>query len=264
MKFNKPQYISHFIKNNANITLNSGESVIVYSISNDLTETELNEWAKHILAHYTSQDDIIEGAKSNKISEQKFIENFVLPSVSNQNQTKDVSGNFGEIVFCDFIEFVLEYSVPRYKLYGNPPGNPTQGIDIVAYKMDARPDPDDIILYAEVKASLSETIFSRLQDAINDIEKRKDKDFALALNTAWRKLKLIGNVDEATKIKRFLDSEKPCKRVKSAGLITTANACNTEDFVGVNISNGNTIETYVIYAPDLWELAKDLWKRASL
>jgi len=262
MKFNKPQYISHFIENNANITLNSGESVIVYSISNDLTETELNEWAKHILAHYISQDDIINGAKSNKISEQKFIENYVLPSIS--NQTKDVSGNFGEIIFCDFIEFVLEYSVPRYKLYGNPPGNPTQGIDIIAYKMNTYPDPDDTILYAETKAVLSKTNFNKLQNAINDIEKRKDKDFALALNTAWRKLELIGNINESIKIKRFLDSEKSCKRSKSAGLITTANACNTEDFVGVNISNDNTIETHVIYAPDLWELAKDLWKRASL
>jgi hypothetical protein len=262
MKFNKPQYISHFVKNNANITLNSGESVIVYSISNDLTETELNEWAKHILMHYIPQDKITNGAVIHNISEQKYIEDYVLPSVS--EQTKDVSGNFGEIVFCDFIEFVLGYSVPRYKFYDNQRGNPTQGIDIVAYKMNTRPSPNDTILYAEVKASLSKVNFNRLQNAINDIEKRKDKDFALALNTAWRKLESIGNIDESNKIKRFLDSETNCKRTKSAGLITAATACSTEDFVGVNISNGNTIETHVIYAPDLWELAKDLWKRASL
>jgi len=262
MKLNRPQYINHFVKKNSAVTLNSGESVIIYSISENLTDSELDEWAKHILAHYISQDDITNGAKKNKISEQEFIENYVLPSISNQK--KDVSGNFGEIIFCDFIEFVLKYSVPRYKLYGNPPGNPTQGIDIVAYKMNARSSPDDTILYSEIKSFLSRTNFSKLQEAINDIEKRSDKDFALALNTAWRKLGLIGNMDEAAEIKRFLDSERSCKRIKCAGLITTANSCGADDFIGVNISSGNTIETHIIYAPDLWELAKNLWRKATL
>lgn len=261
MKFNRPQYINRCIKNPATFKLNSGEIVTVYSI-NTLNDDELNEWAKHILAHYISQQGIIEGAKANKITPEKYVEDMVLPQVSTQK--KDVSGNFGEIVFCDFIEFVLGYTVPRYKLFGNPPGNPTQGIDIVAYKKDSVHSFNDVVLYSEVKAVLSKSNFPKLQAAIDDISKRKDKDFSLALDTARRKLNSLGNKEEATEITRFQDSERPCKRIKAAGLITVAVSCINDAFLGINVKKGENIETHVIYANDLWNLAKDLWRRACL
>lgn len=80
MKFNKPQYINKLLANSTPVNLNSGESVVVYSIAPNLTDDELNEWAKHILAHYISANDIKNGATIHKVSEQEYIETFVLPT----------------------------------------------------------------------------------------------------------------------------------------------------------------------------------------
>lgn len=258
MKFSKPKYIKKFIPNSNTVALDSGESIVVYSIADGLTEAELNEWAKHILAHYISSEEIIDGANANKISEQEYIANFVLPTAK-----KDLSGNFGEIIFADFIEFVLGYSVPRYKLYGNYPNNPTQGIDIVAYKKNIFNSAEDTVLFSEIKCRLSKKSFVSLQEAINDIAKR-DKEYALTLEFMRRRLNQIGNADEAQEVSRFSDPEKPYKLIKGAGLITLSDVCTTNDFVGVSLEGGNRIEVHVIHSNDIWNLTQDLWRRASL
>lgn len=261
MKLPKPKYTDRFTRNSAEIRIQSGEVVSIYSIADGLTDDEKNEWAKHILAHYIKESDIDRGAGLQGKTRAEYIEQMILPSTSLRNGA-EVSGVFGEIVFCDFIEHILGYSVPRYKLFGTFPGNPNQGIDIVAYKLDTAKRSNDTAVYAEIKAVLSKTQFDKLQAAITDSEKRTDKDFALALDAARRKLEMMGDAEEATDIARFEDSEKPCRRIKSAGLITASNSCTSDNFVGIRITAGNKIESYVIHASDLWNLAKDLWRRA--
>lgn len=152
--------------------------------------------------------------------------------------------------------------MPRYKLYGNYPNNPTLGIDIIAYKLDNLQSTNDKVLYIEVKCRLSAKNFNALQEAINDISKR-DKEYALSLDLARRKLELLGNFDEAREVARFSNPEKPYNLIKGAGLITIADVCTSNDFLGVNITIGDKIETYVIHASDIWSLAQDLWRRAS-
>ncbi len=268
-KLIRPHYIDKFEKISTEIKLNSGESINVYTISQVLTDDDKNEWSKHILHHYITDEEINCGIKTNKVAREDYIENYVLPSIELRNGG-EVSGVFGEIVFSDFIEYILHFNVPRYKFYNNFPGNPNQGIDIVAYKIDEKNTNNDMVLFAEIKARLSNKNFHDLQEAINDAEKRTDKDYALILDSARRKLYAMGNSEEAKAISRFSDSETPCVRIKGAGLITSANSCSSDDFVakgkfiGVNIKNGEKIETHVIYVDDLWELTKDLWRRACL
>ncbi len=269
MRFPKPLYVDKFQQVSAEVKLNSGEPVVVYTISQTLTDEEKNEWAKHILHHYITDADIETGAKTNNLSKAEYIKSFVLPSIE-LRKGSEVSGVFGEIVFSDFIEYVLDYVVPRYKRFNTYPGNPNQGIDIVAYKLDKENQDKDVVLFAEIKARLSCQDFHQLQKAINDAEKRSDRKCAIALDSARRKLRSMGNFDEAQDIARFADSEKTCIRIKSAGLITAAKNCTSDDFashdsfMGVNISSGKKIETHVIFANDLMNLAKDLWERACL
>lgn len=269
MRFPKPQYINKFQKLSTEVKLNSGEPVVVYTISQTLTDEEKNEWAKHILHHYISDGDIDAGAKIHNLSKAEYIKSFVLPSIELRNGS-EVSGVFGEIVFSDFIEYILDYVVPRYKLFNAYPGNPNQGIDIVAYKLNRENHDKDVVLFAEIKARLGCKDFHKLQEAINDAEHRSDRQCAIALDSARRRLKSMGNLDEAQNIARFADSEKPCIRMKSAGVITSAISCTSDDFashdnfIGVNINSGEKIETHVIFANDLMNLAKDLWERACL
>lgn len=269
MRFPKPKYINKFQQASADVKLNSGELVAVYTISQTLTDEEKNEWSKHILHHYITEEDIERGAKVSKISRAEYIKSFVLPSIELRNGS-EISGVFGEIVFSDFIEYVLHYAVPRYKLYNTYPGNPNQGIDIVAYRKNQKDSNKDILLFEEVKAKLSCKDFHKLQDAINEADKCSDKKCAVALDFARRKLEKMGNLDEAQDIARFADSEKPYVRKKCAGLITSATNCTSDDFasnkkfIGVNIKNGGKIETHVIFANELMNLVKDLWERACL
>jgi hypothetical protein len=260
MRFSRPQYIDRFQKSTVPVQLGSGEFVNVYSIAAGLTDTEKNEWAKHILAHYISTADIAKGARITGKTEQEYIQKFVLPTAG-----KDKSGEFGEIIFADFIEYILGFTVPRFKQYGKYPNNPTQGVDIIAYKADATNSTNDTVLYGEIKSYLSERSFPILQKAIDEITGRDDEKFSLALEIMRLALERRGDEAESKEVERYSNpAENPCKRIKSAGLITLANACETNDFVGVKISAGNTIETHVIYATDIWTLAQDLWRRAGL
>lgn len=261
MRLGKPRYVDKFVKNPTEIKLESEEIVSVYALASDLTDDEKNEWAKHILSHYIKDSDINNGAKLMGLTRAEYIEKMILPSTE-LRKGSEVSGVFGELIFSDFIEFILHYQVPRYKLYETYAGNPNQGIDIIAYKCGPIKSKHDTVLYAEIKSRLKKKDFKVLQEAIDDISKRSEKEFSLALDVARRKLKTMGYTEEADQIARFEDSESPCVRLKFAGLITNATACDADSFAGVCISAGTSIETHVIHSTDLWNLVQDLWRRA--
>lgn len=263
MLLERPSFISQFLKCDNEIKLQSGEKICVYTIK-AVSNEEKNEWAKHLLNNFTTEQEIINGAKLNNVSKTEYIKQFVLPSEDLRNGS-ELSGVFGEILFSDFIQYILGYEVPRYKFYGGYPGNPNQGIDIIAYKfcVDGQSEEDEM-LFAEIKSRLSCKNFGILQEAIDDIEKRQEKEYALALDAARRKLELMNNKMEAKHLERFQDSENPCKRVRIAGINTSALFCDSNDFIGVKISANSTVLLHVIYANDLMFLAKDLWRRACL
>ena len=71
------------------------------------------------------------------------------------------SADITEILISDLLEFVHQYSVPRYKLKNRSgKNNSQQGTDVIAYKYkneDKTPNDKDELVAAEVKAPLSNT-----------------------------------------------------------------------------------------------------------
>lgn len=261
MKVNRPAYINWFTKNTTPVIISTGEIVVVYSINHIVDDIILDEWAKHLLYQYCDNTTITSEALACGKTVENYIKEDVLP-----NRPMNLSGNFAEMLFSDFVEFVLGYNVSRYKYFElSTPNSSPNGIDLIALKFDNNNHVNDVALFMEIKARLKETNFNKLQEAINDITKRDDKDFALALNAAKRKLKARGENQEALQFERFQNpAENPFKKILAAGAITQSIHCSSTDCIGISVPDGSNIKLHIIHADDLWNLAKDLYRRACL
>lgn len=257
MRYKKPKYIEWFVKNPEEIKLDTGESLVVYSINHQVDDSILDEWGKHISQHYIDDYRAEERAHKLKVSKEEYLKSNWFDLAG-----KDISGNFAEIVFSDFIEFVLGFQVPRYKLFNNYPGNPQHGIDLFGFKFNEKDSTKDIVNFMEVKAVLSKKDYSTISSSVEDINKRTDKQFALILENAHEKLFSLGCFDEVTMIERFQDSEKQCIRLKSSGAITISDTCTSDDFIGLKVTNGLDVMIHLIHGNDLLNVAKDLYRRA--
>lgn len=260
MRYGKPKYINWLIKNDGEFKLKTNESVNVYSINHEHDEEILDEWGKHISQHYISNDQAEQRASQLKIPKYDYMFKFWLDLAG-----KDISGNFAEIVFSDYLEYVLNFEVPRYKLFNNYPGNPQQGIDLVGFKFfnnDKTYSPNDAVNFMEVKAALSRTDYKTITNSIDDINKRTDVHYALILENAHEKLRSFGCFDEVALIERFQDSEKQCVKIKSSGALTISSANFENDFLGLSVTNGKNVTIHLIHGIDLLDLAKDLYRRA--
>lgn len=81
------------------------------------------------------------------------------------------SADITEILISDLLEFLYQYSVPRYKLKNRSgKNNSQQGTDVIAYKYkaDKTPDEKDSLVKAEVKATLSKEDYTPIKNAIID------------------------------------------------------------------------------------------------
>lgn len=94
MLLERPSFISRFLKCDNEIKLQSGEKICVYTIK-AVSNKEKNEWAKHLLNNFTTEQEIINGAKLNNVSKAEYIKQFVLPSEDLRNGS-ELSGVFGE------------------------------------------------------------------------------------------------------------------------------------------------------------------------
>jgi hypothetical protein len=87
------------------------------------------------------------------------------------------SGDFGEILIADFLEYILGFWVPRTRYSDKDIRNESsKGSDVIGFKflVDGSESPEDILFIFEAKAQFSgNSPNPRLQEAIDD--SRKDQ-----------------------------------------------------------------------------------------
>jgi len=260
MLFTRPKYIDWFLeKTDSEVKIESGETVSVFRIAHLDDDEKLNEWAKHILRHYRSDAQIKSGADANcGGNKSKYISDFIIKPI----EKKDVSGDFGEIIFCDFLEYVLDYEVPRYKKLNTLPSNPTQGIDLFGFKLKTTGSNE--VVFMEVKSRLASKKFNAVGTSIAESINREDTHRAFLLENARLHYEFASDMDMTGKITLLQSSDKPPLRRTMAGIITTADECDTNDFIGVKIETGKTCKIFALHGLELWKLAQSLYERACL
>ena len=230
----------------------------------------MSAWAKHFRNHYCLDSSIDVLRDGTGQSRGEYLENIIFPDPNNPPGPSIRSGDFGEILVADFLEFILGNWVPRTR-YGSKDvrNESTKGCDIIGFKFlkDNDESPKDTMTIFEVKAQLTRIgNIHGLQVAISDSAKDQSRK-AESLNAI--KQRLIGkqSTEDASRIARFQNPEdNPYREISGAAALFSSaqhdpdliNACNAN-----NHPNQKNLKLLVIHGEDMMPLVHDLYRRAA-
>jgi hypothetical protein len=205
-----------------------------------------------------------------ELSPAEYLTTIVFPDATATPGPSVRSGDFGEILVADYIEFILEYWCPRELRYQDRwnRNDSTKGCDVIGFKfaIDEEIHPNDELFIFESKSGMVKTKAHRLKDAIDDSAKDKLRE-GMTLNAIKRRLLDRGATDEADRVKRFQNQvARPFRRINGAAAILDDAVFAETDLTAVDASahpNGENLRLIVIRGPSLMALAHALYERAA-
>lgn len=202
----RPGYIDWLVEETG-ITIKAGIPIKCYKIDYKEDETVLDEWALHIRRNYIEDEDLLADAKINEMSIEQYLCEYVIPQKNEHLGPTVRSGDITEILVCDLLEFIFDYSVPRYKQKNRSGKNNSEhGTDVIAYKFfneNKSPNDKDELIATEVKAVLTSRDYSSLEKAITE-SKKDEQRLARTIDHCRKRLKELGNLEQSSEVARFL------------------------------------------------------------
>jgi len=183
-----------------------GKDICLLEYEYDLEdETILSKWAKHFRNHYCFDTEIDILREGTGLSRKDYLLKLKFPTQERGFGPGIRSGDFSEILVADYLEYILDYWVPRTR-YGNKTirDESTKGTDLIGFKLyDENKTIKDVLIMFEVKAQYSGIQSKpRLQDAIDDSIK-DDLRKAESLNAMKQRLFDKEKTNEVKKVARF-------------------------------------------------------------
>lgn len=269
MQLNIPEYIRWLVDTGNKITLADGREADVWLLKHEKDDIVLSLWAKHFRCQYCSDDDIDLLRNGTGLSRKDYLKEMVFPDSSNAPGPSVRSGDFGEILVADYLEYINEFWVPRtrYKNKINPNESP-KGSDVIGFKIEQNGQfsPNDQLAIYEVKSKFTAKCSNRLQDAVDDSKKDQFRK-AVSLNALKRVMYVNGQKKDALRIERFQDIEDhPYKEIYGAAAIFTKTAFDNDVVSETDTRehpNRDNLRLLVIYGEDMMKLVHDLYRRAA-
>lgn len=256
------------------INSNDGIPIEVFELETTSDETILKAWAKHFRNHYCLDSDIDDLKDGTGKTRKEYLNDFKFPSKTVRPGPATRSGDFGEILISDYLEFCLNYWVPRTRFADRENKNsPTQGLDVLGLKIIdmGTNSPDDELLIYEVKAKLTsnssheskERLDIAIADSAKDFERRKGE----SLNAFKQWYRVRSMTTEVNKIKRFQNpTDNPYKELSGAAALILSSSINDADIREVNASahpNSGNLQLIIISGNNLMDLVHSLYERAA-
>lgn len=200
---NIPEHINWLKDTGKRLKTNDGKGIEVWELEYANEEKVLIDWANYLRNHYCLDCDIdfLRGEKSKK----EYLENIKFPSKTTPLGPSVKSGDFGEILVADYLEWKLNFWVPRVRWNSKISRDDSpKGCDVIGFQVTKKdiPSNSDKLAVFESKAGFSKSNGNRLQDAIKDSAKdlvRIDE----SLNYIKQKLYEKGERALALKVQRF-------------------------------------------------------------
>ena len=263
----KPQYINWIVEE-AGIVIKDEIPLRCYKIDYKDDESVLDDWALHIRRNYIEDVQLKDDADDNEMTVKQYLHDYIIPQKGEDLGPTARSADITEILISDLLEFIHQYSVPRYKLKNRSgKNNSQQGTDVIAYKYknsDKSPSNKDELIAAEVKASLSNDQYTPLENAIIDSHKDEHR-LARSINYCRKRLNELGKVSEANEVKRFLF--KPDNNYKityaAAGISSRQDVDDVIELsvAGEELEIRNGEEIFYIHGERLMELTHNIYER---
>ena len=212
------------------LTTQDGIPIKVFELKHTLDEAILSSWAKHFRNHYCLDKFVDEDRDGTGKSRKDFFNDLVFPSKTIRPGPSTRAGDFGEILVSDYLEYILNYWVPRTRFSDRQNrSNPTQGVDVLGLKMlDPRNKSiDDELLLFEVKARLTSNSTIESKNRLETAIEHSAKDFNIRKGESLYALKRYyrGQQDKIQTIQRFQNSvDNPYKELSGASAIILTSA----------------------------------------
>jgi Cap4 SAVED domain len=233
-------------------------------------EEILKLWARHFRNHYCRDDQIDALRNGTGKSRTEYLMHIKFPDPATAPGPSIRAGDFAEILVADYIEYILQYWVPRSRYADKAVRNEsTKGCDIIGVKMVnlSRASRNDELVLFEAKAQLTHgTPSPRLQDAIDDSAKDELRK-AESLNAIKQRMLNEGNSAQITLIERFQNfADNPYLQQFGAAAIFSTLAYCEKTIAESKIANHpykDRLMLVVIRGEDLMPLVHNLYRRAA-
>lgn len=271
------EHIKWLVDTGVRMKTQDGKDVEIWELRHENDDAVLSAWAKHFRNHYCldTEIDFLKG----KLTRQDYLHNIKFPCKSTKLGPGIRAGDFGEILVADYLQWLLDYKVPRVRWSSKVVRDESpKGSDVIGFRFheeNGESSPKDIMVVFEAKTKFSSSRKNRLQDAINGSAKdhlRIDE----SLNFIKQKHIERRETEQAQLVERFQSPvDVPYKETYGAAAIisdeyfdandiTSADCTkipNSEDFVPH--PNGDSLVLLVIKGPDMMNLVHELYRRAA-
>ncbi|HEM3636622.1 TPA: DUF1837 domain-containing protein [Streptococcus suis] len=261
-------YMQYLIQEEPIIT-DEGKQIEVFHLDIQDEPEIFEDWAKQFRRNYCSDDELAEMIGIMNISPKEYLKNFKLPSDSGIGLST-MSGDFGEILVSDYLQYIEEYVVPRTRYDSKVnKDTSTQGSEVLGYKQDSLNVLNDEVVVIEVKSSASDSSSSKAKNKLQEAINHSDKDFerfSTSIVASYLRLKK-SNSDQANVVERFLNiTDKPFNVIYGA-VAVYSNQSYDIDVIKTVVSKKHRdfqkLRLLVIHSDELMKFIRELYSKAS-
>ncbi|WP_156360295.1 hypothetical protein [Sphingomonas sp. Leaf226] len=247
-----------------------GREIQIWELDPVDDKVVLSAWAAYFRHHYCADADLPALVAGTGKSNAEYLLSILFPDEKVAPGPSLRSGDFGEILVADFIEFILGYWCPRELRYQDRWNrqDSTKGCDIIGFKfvnIQGEHANDELYIF-ESKSGLSATKKNRLQDAVTDSMKDHLRE-AMTLNAMKQRLLVRGEAAQVDAVQRFQnETERPFRRINGAAAVLDIDVLATTNLETTDTTghkNADNLRLLVIKGPSLMKLVQALYQRAA-
>ena len=259
------------------IPSSSGEEIQVYKLNSELLDdNSLNNWALGLRNNYIEEHLLKQAISGTGLTKKEYLEKRIFPNPEVTQGAATMSGEFGELLVYDYINYVLEYYVPRIRYFNKVNRNtPIHGSDVIGYKMGNynKRSKYDKLLVAEVKTRSSisgnktKACTNIVTNAITDSNKDRVR-VGESLNAEKLKLLSRGRIKEANIVERFQNKTDNPYTLDFFAVAVMDNELYSDqvvlDVVNSQSENIKSTNVLIIHSKELKLFLRDMYRRACL
>ena len=262
------EYANYFVEEEY-VTTNQGERVQIFHLMPKDEEEALIEWARNLRRNYVDDQVMEEMASSLGVGHEEYLKTYKFPDPLDKWGKNVMIGDFSEILVADYLQYVLDFVVPRTRYNSKINRNrSTQGSDLIAYNVANSDEwnPKDELFVFEVKAQSTEAkAQARLQEAVEHSSKDITR-LAESLVASAEILTRIRKPDQAKVVQRFLNgTDRPYITRYAAAAVHSTSSFSRDLIKQLDTSQhpSKEVQLMVVHCERLMEFINNMYERAS-